>query len=109
MRARSGGTPSSSSSRMVRRYISVVSTRSFTVWPPSSDNTSLPGVDRRPEPVVETLPDLAGARPEGNAVGAWRHGGPDDRGGVGSSPAGLRHGRAPDESGPDRADHGAGS
>ena len=29
IRARSGGTPSSSSSRMVRRYISVVSTRSF--------------------------------------------------------------------------------
>src|SRR5262245_17730171 len=34
MRARSGATPSSSSSRMVRRYISVVSTRSFNV-PPS--------------------------------------------------------------------------
>src|SRR5919107_3148508 len=30
IRARSGVTPSSSSSRMVRRYISVVSTRSFT-------------------------------------------------------------------------------
>src|SRR5262245_25122132 len=68
MRARSGGTPSSSSSRMVRRYISVVSTRSFTVWPPSSDNTSLPGVDSRPEPVHTTLPD----RP-------WEHVGMVDR------------------------------
>src|SRR5690349_13992378 len=36
MRARSGGTPSSSSSRMVRRYISVVSTRSFKASLPAA-------------------------------------------------------------------------
>src|SRR6266480_2674821 len=62
MRARSGITPSSSSSRMVRRYISVVSTRSFTgCFLPIVDATRQVGHTGRVTESLTTVPALAEA------------------------------------------------
>src|SRR5256886_880750 len=62
IRARSGMTPSSSSSRMVRRYISVVSTRSFTgSFLPSVDATRGVGHTGRVTDSLISVPELAEA------------------------------------------------
>src|SRR5690348_4177179 len=84
MRARSGRTPSSSSSRTVRRYISVVSTRSFT-------GCFLPSVDATRQVrhtgfvtdwliTVSALAEaLASAEPPTVLDARWRLGGPPTR------------------------------
>src|SRR5690348_8383718 len=84
MRARSGRTPSSSSSRTVRRYISVVSTRSFTgCFLPSVDATRRVRQTGRVTDWLITVSALAealaSAQPPTVLDVRWRLGGPSGR------------------------------
>ncbi len=98
MRARSAGTPSSSSSRTVRRYISVVSTRSFTAGflplemvPGYSDIVCLAiahGV-----PIVAVV--LTGRRDADRRTDAGRRAGPNRPAGCDRCP--VQVGRATDQ------------